>query len=128
MLRGHLSSPSVLQQIKPVTLKSSSPKGTPFDKRSLGEGFLDQLSANVVAGMKTRGIDVHTYRPTLIAVDQLTDADLIVSFACDAGRKLAPGKPEEHWDDCPAVSEDFDIAWAFITRRVGELVERIGSK
>jgi arsenate reductase (thioredoxin) len=82
----------------------------------------------VVEGMKTRGIDVQAYRPTLIAADQLIDADLIVSFACDAGRKLAPGKPEERWDDCPAVSDDFDIAWDFITTRVGTLIERIDAK
>ena len=67
-------------------------------------------------------------RPTLIAAEQLTDADLIVSFACDAGRKLAPEKPEERWDECPAVSDDFDVAWDFITKRVETLVERIAAK
>jgi arsenate reductase len=87
-----------------------------------------EVPANVVDGMKTRGIDVQAYRPTLIAAEQLTDADLIVSFACDAGRKLAPGKPEERWDECPAVSDDFDIAWDFITKRVETLVERIAAK
>ena len=87
-----------------------------------------EVPANVVEGMKTRGIDVQAYRPTLIAADQLTDADLIVSFACDAGRTLAPGKPEERWDECPAVSDDFDIAWDFITTRVAALVERIDAK
>jgi protein-tyrosine-phosphatase len=78
--------------------------------------------------MKTRGIDVQAYRPTLIAADQLIDADLIVSFACDAGRKLAPGKPEKRWDACPAVSDDFNIAWDFITTRVETLIERIDAK
>jgi protein-tyrosine-phosphatase len=87
-----------------------------------------EVPANVVDGMKTRGIDVHAYRPTLIAAEQLTDADLIVSFACDAGRKLAHGKHEERWDECPAVSDDFDIAWDFITKRVETLVERIAAK
>ena len=56
------------------------------------------------------------------------DADLIVSFACDAGRKLAPGKAEERWDDCPTVSEDFDVAWKFITGRVETLVDRLSAK
>ena len=87
-----------------------------------------EVPANVVEGMKTRGIDVKAYRPALIATDQLEDADLIVSFACDAGRKLAPGKPEERWDECPAVSDDFDVAWDFITGRVTALVERIEAK
>jgi len=87
-----------------------------------------EVPANVVEGMKTRGIDVRAYRPALIAAGQLADADLIVSFACDAGRKLAPGKPEERWDDCPAVSDDFDVAWKFITGRVETLVARLGAK
>ena len=84
-----------------------------------------EVPANVVEGMKARGIDVHAYRPTLIAADQLNDADLIVSFACDAGRTLAPGKAEERWDECPAVSDDFDVAWTFITGRVDTLVDRL---
>jgi arsenate reductase len=84
-----------------------------------------EVPANVVEGMKARGIDVHAYRPTLVAAEQLTDADLIVSFACDAARTLAPGKAEERWDECPAVSDDFDVAWKFITGRVDTLVERL---
>ena len=47
--------------------------------------------------MSSRGIDVKSYKPTLISSEQLKDADLIVSFACDAGRRLAPGKSEERW-------------------------------
>ena len=42
--------------------------------------------------------------------------------------KLAPGKAEERWDDCPAVSEDFDVAWNFITGRVETLVARLSAK
>ena len=87
-----------------------------------------EVPSNVVEGMQARGIDVHSYRPALIAADRLKDADLIVSFACDAGRRLAPGKPEERWDDCPAVSDDFDVAWKFITSRVETLVDRLSAK
>jgi hypothetical protein len=53
---------------------------------------------------------------------------LIVSFACDAGRRLAPSKPEERWDECPAVSADFDIAWTFITGRVEKLISRLSAQ
>src|SRR5258706_16385288 len=60
-----------------------------------------EVPQNVVVGLKSRGIDVGQYRPTLIAAGQLADADLIVSFACDAGRRLAPSKSEERWDECP---------------------------
>jgi protein-tyrosine-phosphatase len=84
-----------------------------------------EVPPNVVEGMRKRGFDVGRYRPTLISAKALADADLIVSFACDAGRKLAPGAKEERWDECPAVSDDFDIAWEFITTRVESLVDRL---
>ena len=58
---------------------------------------------------------------------RLKDADLVVSFACDAGRKLAPGKAEERWDECPAVSDDFDVAWDFITGRVEKLIGQLAT-
>lgn len=86
-----------------------------------------EVPVNVVAGMKGRGFDVHAYKPALITADRLKDADLIVSFACDAGRKLASGKAEERWDECPAVSDDFDIAWNFITTRVEALIGRLAA-
>jgi hypothetical protein len=82
---------------------------------------------NVDAGFKSRGIDVSQYRPTLIAAEQLADASLIVSFACDAGRRLAPSKPEERWDECPAVAADFDVAWTVITGRVDKLISRLAA-
>lgn len=103
-------------------------KSLPLRATTAGPEPDPEVPVNVVEGMKTRGIDVHAYRPTLIAADQLTDADLIVSFACDAGRKLAPDKTEERWDECPAVSDDFDVAWDFITRRVETLVAQLAAK
>jgi arsenate reductase (thioredoxin) len=100
-------------------------KGLPFRATTSGPEPDAEVPANVVAGFKSRSIDVSAYKPTLIAANQLADADLIVSFACDAGRRLAPGKPEERWDDCPAVSDDFDVAWGFITGRVEKLISRL---
>jgi arsenate reductase (thioredoxin) len=88
----------------------------------------NEVPENVVAGLGSRGIDVGQYRPTLIAADQLADADLIVSFACDGGPRLASSKPEERWDECPAVAADFDIAWTFITGRVEHLIARLAAQ
>jgi arsenate reductase len=87
-----------------------------------------EVPENVVAGLKSRGIDVRHCQPVLITAGQLADADLIVSFACDAGRRLAASKPEERWDECPAVSNDFDIAWTFITGRVENLISRLAAQ
>lgn len=99
----------------------------PFRSTTSGPEPDAEVPDNVVAGFKSRGIDVAQYRPVLIAASQLADADFIVSFACDAGRRLAPDKPEERWDECPAVSDDFDVAWTFITGRVDALLTRLAA-
>jgi protein-tyrosine-phosphatase len=88
----------------------------------------NEVPENVVAGLKSRGIDASDCKPALITAGQLADADLIVSFACDAGRRLATSKPEERWDECPAVAADFDIAWTFITGRVENLISRLAAQ
>ena len=103
-------------------------RNLPFLATTSGPEPDNEVPENVVAGLKSRGIDVGQYHPTLIAADQLSDANLIVSFACDAGRRLAPSKPEERWDECPAVSDDFDIAWTFITGRVEKLISRLSAR
>ncbi len=103
-------------------------KGLPFRATTSGPEPDAAVPANVVAGFKSRGIDISGCKPTLVAADQLADADLIVSFACDAGRRLAPGTPEERWDDCPMVADDFDTAWGFITRRVESLLARLADQ
>ena len=84
-----------------------------------------EVPGNVIEGLRRHGIEVGRYRPTLVSPEGLADADLIVSFACDGGRRLAPGKPEERWDECPAVSDNFDVAWDFITARVDVLMTRL---
>jgi protein-tyrosine-phosphatase len=84
-----------------------------------------EVPSNVTDGLRRHAIDIGDYRPTLISAAGLAGADLIVSFACDAGMRLAPDKPVERWDECPAVSDDFEIAWAFITGRVDRLFRRL---
>ena len=100
----------------------------PFCATTSGPEPDREVPENVVAALKNRGIDVRQYHPALIAAEQLAGAGLIVSFACDAGRRLAPSRPEERWDECPAVSADFDIAWTFITGRVEKLIARLAAE
>lgn len=59
--------------------------------------------------------------------DQVEDwaADRIVSFSCDLDDYGIDGRPIERWDECPAVSDDFEIAWSFITGRVTQLIDRL---
>jgi arsenate reductase (thioredoxin) len=84
-----------------------------------------EVPANVVDGLLRRGIDVRSLRPALVSHDALAQSDYVVSFGCDMGGLLAESRALERWDDCPAVSDDFDIAWSFITARVDQLLNRL---
>jgi len=78
--------------------------------------------------LKSHGIDVRQYHPALIAAEQLSDTSLIVSFACD-GRTAARAPPyrKSVGMSCPAVSDNFEIAWTFITGRVDKLISRLSA-
>ena len=99
--------------------------GLDFTATTSGPEPDPEVPSNVIDGLRSHAIDVGGYRPTLISAAGLADADLIVSFACDAGMRLAPDKPVQRWDECPAVSDDFETAWRFITGRVDRLFRRL---
>jgi arsenate reductase (thioredoxin) len=84
-----------------------------------------EIPQNVVDGLRQKGIDVTGKRPLLVTADALARADHIVSFGCDLSGLVEPGHPVERWDDCPAVSEDFAVAWSFITARVDQVLRKI---
>jgi arsenate reductase len=84
-----------------------------------------KVPANVIEGLLARGIDVQRLRPARVSAEALAKADHIVSFACGLDGLVPPSRVIEHWDDCPAVSEDFDTAWAFIAGHVEALVVRL---
>jgi|ERR1043166_659780 len=97
----------------------------PFAATTSGPEPDPEVPLNVIEGLLSHAIDVRGYRPTMISANGLADASLIVSFACESGARLAPRNPVERWDDCPAVSADFETAWRFITGRVEQLVTRL---
>ena len=99
--------------------------GLDFNATTSGPEPDAEVPPNVIDGLRTHAIDVGGYRPTLISAAGLADADLIVSFACDAGMRLAPDKPVQRWDECPAVSDDFETAWRFITGHVDQLFRHL---
>ena len=83
---------------------------------------------DVIAGLLHHGIDARARVPERLSAAALARADHIVSFGCELRGLVKPDTPIEHWDDCPAVSDDFEIAWAFITGRVDRLRQRIAPK
>ena len=84
-----------------------------------------EVPSNVIEGLLRRNIDVRQLLPRRVSAEGLANATHIVSFACDLQQFAPPGGQVERWDDCPAVSDDFDVAWTFITARVDKLIGRI---
>lgn len=87
-----------------------------------------EVPENVVAGMHTRGFDVQHLKPHMLTAERLQNASRIVSFGYDVSALNKSGAPVEQWADCPAVSDDFDVAWDFITRRVEALLDKFAAK
>ena len=100
-------------------------RGLAFEATTSGPEPDPEVPVNVIEGLLRRGIDVRTVRPVLVSPDILARADYVVSFGCDIKGLVTANQALEHWDDCPAVSDDFDIAWSFITTRVELLVNRL---
>jgi len=102
----------------------ASERGIAFRATTSGPEPDAEVPLNVVEGLLRHGIDVRTVRPALVSPDALAQSDYVVSFGCDMKGLLAASQTLERWDDCPAVSDDFDIAWSFITTRVEQLLNR----
>src|SRR5437660_7672345 len=72
-----------------------------------------EVPSNVTEGLLHRNIDVRQLRPQRVSAEGLANAAHIVSFGCDLTQLAPPNSVIERWDDCPAVSDDFDVAWEF---------------
>lgn len=82
-----------------------------------------EIPANVVAGLRAKGFEVGSRKPVAATAKAFEDADVVVSFGCDLEGLVPKARTIELWSACPAVSEDFDAAWRFITQRVDRLLE-----
>jgi protein-tyrosine-phosphatase len=101
-------------------------RGLPLHATTSGPEPDAEVPANVIDGLLRRNIDARNRRPERVSAEGLADAVHVVSFGCDLAGLAPPAAAIERWDDCPAVSDDFDVAWNFITARVEKLVGRIG--
>lgn len=82
-----------------------------------------EIPAGVVDGLRGKGFDVRGREPVAASAEVFADADVVVSFGCDLDGLLRETQTIELWSACPAVSEDFEAAWRFITQRVDRLLE-----
>ena len=77
----------------------------------------------VVAGLSLDGIDVKGYVPRCVDADRLTDAAVVVSFACDLTSIGRGARRIENWNDMPMVSDGYVTARDAIVARVESLLD-----
>ena len=82
------------------------------------------IPPNVVEGLARKGFDVRGRKPLAATAQRFEDADVVVSFGCDLDGLVPGERTIELWSACPAVSDDFDAAWRFITGRVDRLLSQ----
>jgi len=83
----------------------------------------DAIPPNVVEGLARKGFDVRGRKPLPATAQRFEESDVVVSFGCDLDGRVPGERTIELWSACPAVSDDFDAAWRFITGRVDRLLE-----
>ena len=85
----------------------------------------DEIPRNVVEGLRERGFDVRGRKPVGASPESFANADVVVSFGCDLDGLVPAARTIELWSACPAVSDDFEAAWKFITQRVDRLLDGV---
>ena len=98
-------------------------RGLAFRATASGREPDPVIPDNVVQGLLGKGFDVRGRKPAAATARRFEDADLVVSFGCDLDGLVPRARTIELWSACPAVSDDFDAAWRFITARVDRLLE-----
>jgi protein-tyrosine-phosphatase len=83
----------------------------------------DAIPGNVVEGLLRKGFDVRGRKPLAATAQRFDEAQVVVSFGCDLDGLVPQARTIELWSACPAVGDDFDAAWRFITARVDRLIE-----
>ena len=100
-------------------------RGLAVEATSSGPEPDREVPPEVVAGLLADGINVHGTRPARVTSQRLANASHIVSFGCSLDGLAPPGIAVEHWDDCPAVSDDYETARDFIVARVRALMDSL---
>lgn len=94
-------------------------RGSSLRALSAGPHPDDAVPPEIVAGLAADGFDVRGRKPLRLTPELLARAAAVVSFGPDVGG--AGGGSVQHWDDMPAVSEDYATARDAIRARVARL-------
>lgn len=103
--------------------RSARERGLDITATASGREPDDEIPPNVVEGLGAKGFDVRGRKPVAASAGAFSDADVVVSFGCDLDGLVPAARTIELWSACPAVSDDFEAAWSFITERVERLLQ-----
>jgi arsenate reductase len=83
------------------------------------------VSPEVVALLRSEGLDVAYHRPRRVSREELGTAFRVISLGCDVSHLAPPGTLVEHWDDVPSPSQHLararDVVYSHVERLVEEL-------
>lgn len=74
--------------------------------------------------LRREGVDVHSFEPRRVRVDDVRTAAKVISVGCDLSA-LVPTASLEVWDDVPQPSQDLPGSAAAIRQHVAKLVEEL---
>jgi len=102
--------------------------GDRIDVLSAGSEPKDRLNPVAVEVMAEEGIDIAGHTPTLLTVDAVREADVVITMGCGDACPVFPGKRYEDWElDDPAGQDAAAVRRIRdeIRRRIEEIVEEI---
>jgi protein-tyrosine-phosphatase len=84
-----------------------------------------EIAPAVLRALLAEGMDLRGERPRRISGEDLAAAAAVVSFGPDLAGLVPPGRAVVHWDDVPALSEDFEAGRRAILARLPELLDEV---
>jgi protein-tyrosine-phosphatase len=84
-----------------------------------------EIAPAVVRALLAEGTDLRGERPRRVSREDLAGAAAVVSFGPDLSAVAPPGCPVVHWDDVPALGEDFEGGRRAIEARLPALLEEV---
>ena len=102
--------------------------GDRIDVLSAGSEPKDRLNPVAVEVMAEEGIDIAGHTPTLLTVDAVREADVVITMGCGDACPVFPGKRYEDWElDDPAGQDAAAVRRIRdeIRRRIEEIVKEI---
>jgi arsenate reductase len=102
--------------------------GDRLDARSAGSEPGDGVNPVVAAVLAERGIDVSHHHPSLLTVEGVRAADVVVTMGCGEACPYVPGKRYEDWELEDPKGKDLAVVRRIvdeIEQRVHDLAERL---